>query len=976
MKSILVKLCLMYFLVLWGASGLASQYDASGKLIEYLASEKVNLTVINSEARSRLSSITDINFEERKDEVDTQLVLMQAKIETLHAFLASQNKRNLELKAQLKQLKQSSSRPEEALRLQNLVNQTKAIIHVNNKAIELISDNLELAYQYEKLLNKEKQALALWEAKRKKEHQLQEMKDKIRLIDAKRAQLYDKNIVLEQQKKTISGREIEREQLLSNQAILLLDHKATILTWEMELVEADYLFLEQGQDMKALESLMSVYQRIQIQLTMMEQVLKRMQAWTEANTTGLFSSNEVQQQLLETLRGNLDATLHKLTQLQATSKKVIEDKQHVMNQQRKSRQSFKDYREESWSGISKQLAQIPVQLYRYLESLVFKMVDYYLWEDTWQQVLFWGVLIGIIFFGVGLRYMLRPVTQDKARSRFSGHLLDGALLLFYRNILQFSAAGCVMAALFINQIPMLQAKLLFHIVLVWLLYRQLIGLARLVLLERVTDVAGSHEMILYHRLKWLFLLGAWSTGLMVLSHELPLAFLLQDIFNRFFMLFLLGVSVVLWKSRDVFPHIFHPWFRTNKPPIRHLGSLLGMLIPFTLFTTAVIGLVGYVNFAWILSRYQAFFLLILTAYVLLRELLADMLDLLSEWMVSRLNNGWLWIEAIVKPLEKLLHVGLAMLGIVVFFQGLHEHWEHNIPAWINAVGHYSFIRGSGIQITLFSSIEAIVLLMFLIWLSRWTRELCYRWLYRRVLDAAIRNSFSVFTQYAVILLGTFVLLRVLGLDLTGMGMILGGLAVGMGFGLRDFASNIVGGLMLLIERPVREGDLITLGEYEGRVAHIGIRSMRILSWDHMDILIPNAETFNRPVTNWTHQDGVVRTVIPIKVSRSDDPNLVQQLILDVLDIIPEVLSTPESQVFLKKIDDALIEFDVRYFINIQLNTRFAIRSKVLFAIMAQFKAAGIDAPIPPMRVELTADDDSYGQEYDHHEILNDAKHRK
>lgn len=962
----------MCFLVLWGASSTASQYAASGKLIEYLAAEKVNLTVTNSEARSRLSSITETNFQEKKEAVARQIVLTHEKIETLNDFLVSQEKRNDELKTRLKQLKQSSSRPEEVLLLQDSVNQMKALIHVNDKAIELIMDNLELARQYDKLLNKQEQELVLWEAQRQKQRQLQEKHDQIRLIDAKRALIYDKNIGLEQQKKAISERDSESEQLLNNQAILLLDHQITILTWEIELIEADYAFLAQGQDLKALELLMSVYQRAQLQFAAMGNVLRKMHAWTEQDKLGLFS--EVQQPLLNKLRANITSSLQEINQLQAISKKTIEDKQRVLNEQRTSRQHFKAYQEESWSGISKQLAHIPVQFYHYVEALVFKMIDYYLWEDTWPQILFWSVLLGIVLFGFGLRHMLRPVTQEKARSRFSGHLLDGALLLFYRNILQFSAAGCVMAALVLNQVPMVQASLLFHVLLVWLIYRQLIGLARLVLLERVTDVTNSHEMILYHRLKWLFLLGAWSTGLMVLSHELPLPFLLQDIFNRIFMLFLLGVSVVLWKSRDAFPHIFHPWFRTNKPPIRHLGSLLGMLIPFTLFTTAVIGLSGFVNFAWLLSRYQAYFLLILTAYVLLRELLADVLDLLSEWMVSKLNNGWLWIEAIVKPLEKWLHVGLAMLGVFVFFQGVNQHWDQNLPSLINQIGHYPFISGPSIKVTLFSSIEAIVLLMVLIWLSRWTRELCYRWLYRRVLDAAIRNSISVFTQYAVILLGTFMLLRVLGLDLTGMGIIVGGLAVGMGFGLRDFASNIVGGLMLLIERPVREGDLITLGEYEGRVAHIGIRSMRILSWDHMDILIPNAETFNKPVTNWTHQDGVVRTVLPIKVSRTDDPTLVQQLILDVLDIIPEVLSTPETQVYLKKIDDALLEFDVRYFINIQLNTRFAIRSKVLFAIMAQFKAAGIKAPIPPMRVELTAEQHEYGLDEIEHKHDHDAEH--
>jgi len=248
--------------------------------------------------------------------------------------------------------------------------------------------------------------------------------------------------------------------------------------------------------------------------------------------------------------------------------------------------------------------------------------------------------------------------------------------------------------------------------------------------------------------------------------------------------------------------------------------------------------------------------------------------------------------------------------------------------------------------------QFIVLGCFFIWASTWTRELSYRWLYRNTLDVGIRNSLSVFTQYAVILLGSFITLRVLGLDFSGLSMVLGGLAVGMGFGLRDFASNIVGGFMLLIERPVREGDLITLGDYEGRVAHIGIRSMRVSSWDNTEVLIPNAETFNKPFTNWTLQDNVVRTVVPIKVSRSDDPGLVQLLIIDVLGTIPEILEEPPIQVILTKIDDALIEFEVRYFINVQLYTRVEIRSKVLFALMAAFKVAGVKPPIPPFNVAL------------------------
>ena len=92
--------------------------------------------------------------------------------------------------------------------------------------------------------------------------------------------------------------------------------------------------------------------------------------------------------------------------------------------------------------------------------------------------------------------------------------------------------------------------------------------------------------------------------------------------------------------------------------------------------------------------------------------------------------------------------------------------------------------------------------------------------------------------------------------------------------------------------------------------------------------------------------------MPIKVSRADDPVMIQQLILDVLAIIPEIVSDPPVQVFLKKIDEALIEFEVRYFINVQIYTRFEVRSKVLFAITAQFKAAGVKAPVEPITVEF------------------------
>ncbi|MCH9757231.1 MAG: mechanosensitive ion channel [Gammaproteobacteria bacterium] len=949
-----LKFFLMGVILIWSLPGLALQEGTSGKLIEYLAAEKVNLTITNSNLRSFSMPITKETLSEQKERIATQLTLISAKIDTLNGFLVSQEKKQSELKTRLKQFKQSSSTSTEALVLQESVNQVRALIKVNEKGLELIADNLTLAHQYQKTLYQRERQLVLWEADEEKKRIFNLKKAAIAALDQKRTLLYEKNITLERQKKSglraeARGVGDEGILLLNNQNILLIDSQATLIQWEMKLAEADYEFLSRTQDVKTLETIIDVYDKAEDHLGAMIKSLVKMQQ--ALSTEALILSSDSDKQEMLSLQTKVTAFQEEVRQLESTVHQVLEEKQAVLKKQRASRQRFEDYKQRSFTGVMHEITQVPVQFYQYLRTLCIKVLDNYSWEDIWFKASFWSILVFISAALIAIRRLLQFVTQEKTRSRFSGHLYDGALLLLYRGLPQILVVILLMTSLVLNQVVFVQLQLLVHLLLIWLVYRLFKGIAQLVLLEQEHDAPG-HELILYRRFKWLFLMGSWSTGLMVLGQELPLSFLLQDVFNRLFMVFLFAVAWVLWKSRETFPQLFHPWFRANKRPFKHLLSFLSFLIPIILFTTAMIGLLGYTHLAWILGRYQAYFLLVVIVYVLLRELLSDLLDLLSERMVSRLKNGWLWVEAILKPLEKWLHFGLFFLSILVIFRGFKDNWEFAMLSGVKAIGTYPIFSGSEVHITLFSTISAVVILMVLIWLSKWTREFCYRWLYRGMIDTAIRNSISIFTQYTVILLGAFIFLRVLGVDLSGMGMVLGGLAVGMGFGLRDFASNIVGGVMLLIERPVREGDLITLGEYEGRVEHIGIRSMRVSSWDHMDVLIPNAETFNKPVTNWTHQDGVVRTVLPIKVNRTDSPEAVQQLIFEVLSKVSGVLKEPPAQVFLKQIDEALIEFEVRYFINIQFSLRVGVRSEVLLAIMAKFKEAGIQPPIPPFRIEV------------------------
>lgn len=925
--------------------------QTSATLVEYLAQEKTHLTISINDAKQRTQPKDEQQYNAKMHQVSALLAMTEAKIKSLEGFLENQNKQQVYLNQRLKHLQQLPLANGE-VSVQERVGKVETLLTVNKKTMELINENLDLAKQFQGLLTDEVKELKLWKSNFELEQRLKQIKSIKESLNLELGQLYQNNI----NKPSIKQPGVTNEDQLDHEARLFINnqHIAIIhqyldaLTVQKKVVKANILLLHNS-DSKTLQSVTDTYRESINQFSNIELSLRQILVSLK-NETNLLVKPDFKKSIND-LQLRINEQLEEAKVQKGILIKNLEDYQNQLKKLISSRQTLAEYNINTWPIIIKKLIDIPNLFYKYIKTLTLKVYDSYTWLDTLPVAILWtllGLIIGSFYI---LNRFLKTLGSDKERSRLTGYLYDGALTLVSRNIPYLCLFTMLWTVLYITNISFSNYQLLFDLITVWFTFRILILIARLVLLERISDSSGK-DVKLYYRLKWLLLFGGWTTALMVFSHIFPLSILLQDIFNRLFMLFILAVSLVTWKSKDVIPYLLRPLLMGKKRYVKNAISLLVILVPITLFTTAIIGLLGFVNLAWTMSRYQAYILTVLVAYILSRGLLFDALELFSEWMISSLKNGWLWIEVFLKPIDGILRIVLFLLSVFVLFQLFGWHSDSLVIVSIEKMAQYSIVNFTGIHITVSSVIEFFILLAIFVWAAKWTREFCYRWLFKNAKDVGIRNSLSVFTQYAVILLGSFITLHVLGLDFSGMSMILGGLAVGMGFGLRDFASNIVGGIMLLIERPVREGDLITIGEYEGQVAHIGIRSMRVSSWDNTQVLIPNAETFNKPFTNWTHQDGIVRTVIPIKVSRADDPVMIQQLILDVLAIIPEIVGDPPAQVFLKKIDTALIEFEARYFINVQAHNRVEIRSKVLFAITAQFKAAGIKPPIEPITVEF------------------------
>jgi potassium efflux system protein len=282
-------------------------------------------------------------------------------------------------------------------------------------------------------------------------------------------------------------------------------------------------------------------------------------------------------------------------------------------------------------------------------------------------------------------------------------------------------------------------------------------------------------------------------------------------------------------------------------------------------------------------------------------------------------------------------------------------WDKQSPIVERLTGllHYQLVNVLNTTITPLIIMELFVFISVFYWTAKWTREFVFRLLLSRTKDMGIRNSLAILCQYTVIILGIFLCLRILGINLQALAFAASMFAFGVGLGLRDLANNFASGFLILLERPLRVGDYVNISGSEGEVVHIGSRAVTIRTWDHMEFVVPNTEIFNKCFTNLTAHDNVVRTVTQVNISRSDNPHEIKAIIQNVLETHPQVLKDPIPEVFLRDINDLHMEFQLRYYVNIrQVKSRTSVLSDVLMKVWEQFAAHGVKQPYPQHEVFL------------------------
>jgi potassium efflux system protein len=228
------------------------------------------------------------------------------------------------------------------------------------------------------------------------------------------------------------------------------------------------------------------------------------------------------------------------------------------------------------------------------------------------------------------------------------------------------------------------------------------------------------------------------------------------------------------------------------------------------------------------------------------------------------------------------------------------------------------------------------------------------------IEAGTRNAIYTLCQYAVIGLALVALSNILKLDWAKFGWMAAALSVGLGFGLQEVVANFVCGLIVLFERPIRVGDVVTIEGTTGTVTNINMRATTITNWDRQDFVVPNKNLITGTILNWTLSTSVNRVVIPVGVAYGTNTDQARQILLDVAAEHPKVLDDPKPLASFEQFADSSLSLALRAYLP-NLDNRLGTITELHTEIMMRFAAAGIEIPFPQQDFHLRSGADRLDQ---------------
>jgi len=301
--------------------------------------------------------------------------------------------------------------------------------------------------------------------------------------------------------------------------------------------------------------------------------------------------------------------------------------------------------------------------------------------------------------------------------------------------------------------------------------------------------------------------------------------------------------------------------------------------------------------------------------------------------------------------------GTAISLVIWLFLSLHLlGWGDTVIGVLDGMG----VNLGKTRISVWSIAKLIVTVSLFVLAAMWLS----RWLERHVLrlDAlapTMRIGIAKFTQAFLVALSVLVGLNAAGLDLTTLNVLTGAIGIGLGFGLQSIAANFVSGFVLLMDRSIKPGDVIsftgmpgTATEGFGWVEELRGRYVVVRDRDGVSTLVPNQNLITNPVINWSYADPRVRLKLPVRVSYRSDPEVAMQLMLQATEGHPRVVQDPAPVGRLMSFGESGIDLELRFWIRDPQEGVNNVRSDVNRAIWRLFRQHGIVIPVAQREVKL------------------------
>jgi potassium efflux system protein len=313
----------------------------------------------------------------------------------------------------------------------------------------------------------------------------------------------------------------------------------------------------------------------------------------------------------------------------------------------------------------------------------------------------------------------------------------------------------------------------------------------------------------------------------------------------------------------------------------------------------------------------------------------------------------------ISTIDQQSHKLLVTLIAVSFFLGMWMIWRDILPAFsvFERIELWQYIQQVDGKETIKSVTLVNILLCFLYggltttFVANFPALVDLLSVGKFEMTAGSRYALIQLVRYSLVSIAFLAIANELGGSWSKVQWLVAALSVGLGFGLQEIFANMVSGIILLFERPIRVGDTVTVGDVTGRVSRIQMRATHIVDWDRKELVVPNKLFITGQLINWTLSDTVTRIVMPVGVAYGTDTELVEEILTEAVKECELVLDDPEPTVSFVGFGESALEFKLNVFVK-ELSDRITVTHELHKKIYAALRHHHIEVPFPQRDVHI------------------------